>query len=925
MKKKGLFFILIAIAISLTYHFTTQKSAIELLKEKHALFLKNHPYTKTLQLTKKQRKANGIAPNKYFEQEYLLEINPNTGRTHPENIVRVQKELNRQRKQERVPGDATDNEWVERGPNNVGGRTRVVLFDPNDATHKRVFAGGVSGGLWVHNDITNTTFSWTSVGIDKNLSVSCITVDPNNTQIMYVGTGESQVNSFGAGNGVWKSTNGGATWVNVYSDSFNPNLRDRLYYINTIKAWNNPVTNQTEVFIGVAGSFVGNSQFPGANSNGLYKSVDAGVSWNKVVLPTIPGTTPGSFNANYEPNDIEISVDNTIWIGTENNVWGTGGGTILKSTDGTTFSIGYTLLTSNPRRVKIAVSKQNANTIYVLASNSNNDLDNNPIEPYLTLLKTTNAFSTTTTVALPNDADTDILASDFARGQAFYNLVIEVDPTDDTKIYAGGIDLFRSTNSGGTWKQISKWSNNNNLGALTVPLVHADQHAWAFHPTDANKAIIGNDGGVYYASSLSGAESSTIAIQERNKDYNVTQFYHGEIGQSASNELLLSGSQDNGTQFSNGSSSGINATIQVYDGDGAYSFIDKGGAYMIASNVYNNKVRLNLPYTGAGIALDSDSDSGEFINPQDLDDTLDILYSNASDVGGDFDSIVRYSGIKNGQTLIKKRLGNPLLTESATALKVSPYTTTATKLYIGTEDGDLLKITNANGTPVWTSIGSSNFLGSISSIAFGSNEDKIMVTFHNYGIESIFYTENGGTTWTSKEGDLPDIPVKAVMMNPLNTDEVIIGTELGVWRTGNFKDASPTWSQSDNGMSDVKVTSFSLRAADNTVMATTYGRGVFTGQFTTGVASIEDVEKESAIFTIYPTVSNGDFTVFAKNSLGKAKLDVFDSNAREVYSKQLDFTEQSKQAISVNLTSGMYIVHLIGANNKKATSKVIIK
>ncbi len=215
MKKKLLLFFVIAIATMVVYTISTQKSSDEVLKEKHAEFLKNHPYNETLKLTKKERKARGMAPNKYFEQEYLLEMNPNTGKTHPENVLEVQRQLNAQRKLQRVPGDGSDNMWVERGPNNVGGRTRVVLFDPNDTTHKRVFAGGVSGGLWVNNDITDANASWTRVGIDENLSISCMTVDPNNSQIMYVGTGESYTGDDAVGNGVWKSTDGGASWANV--------------------------------------------------------------------------------------------------------------------------------------------------------------------------------------------------------------------------------------------------------------------------------------------------------------------------------------------------------------------------------------------------------------------------------------------------------------------------------------------------------------------------------------------------------------------------------------------------------------------------------------------------------------------------------------------------------------------------------------
>jgi len=201
------------------------------------------------------------------------------------------------------------------------------------------------------------------------------------------------------------------------------------------------------------------------------------------------------------------------------------------------------------------------------------------------ILSTTDSFTTTTSITGPADADTGIPNNDFTRGQSWYDLVIEVDPTDDNKVYVGGIDLFRSVDVGTTWKQISKWSNNNNLAALTIPTVHADQHGWAFHPTDPNKAIIGNDGGVYYASSLSGAETTTTAIEARIKDYNVTQFYHGEIGQSTTNQLLLSGAQDNGTQFINGASTGINSTIEIRGGDGAYSFIDKDGSYAIAAYV----------------------------------------------------------------------------------------------------------------------------------------------------------------------------------------------------------------------------------------------------------------------------------------------------------------------------------------------------
>ncbi|MFY8068047.1 MAG: WD40/YVTN/BNR-like repeat-containing protein, partial [Flavobacterium sp.] len=188
-------------------------------RKKHAKNLANSPYKKSLTLSKKERKALGIPPKKYYEMEWELTMDPLTGKPTPEKLIQVREQLQRERQQAlavgRVPGDASNNNWIERGPNNVGGRVRAIMFDPNDATYKRVFAGGVSGGLWVNNDITTNT-AWTRVNVPENLSVSAITYDPNNTNIFYLGTGESYVGGDVNGDGVWKSTNGGTTWNKVF-------------------------------------------------------------------------------------------------------------------------------------------------------------------------------------------------------------------------------------------------------------------------------------------------------------------------------------------------------------------------------------------------------------------------------------------------------------------------------------------------------------------------------------------------------------------------------------------------------------------------------------------------------------------------------------------------------------------------------------
>ena len=906
MNKKLIFIFSASLCLGFLY-FNAETTAEKKTREYQQL-IKEHPYSKRMYLSRKERKSLGLPPNAYFEQEYLNEINPNTGRTHPENILDLQRKLKLEKLQEKAPGNDANNSWIERGPNNVGGRTRVVLFDPNDVDQKRVFAGGVSGGLWVNNDITDAESSWIKCNINETLSVSSITVDPNNFNTLYLGTGESYTNSDALGNGVWKSIDGGDTWANIYNED-DKGIEDRLFYINDVIAWNNPTTSKTELFIGAGAQYYAEGQaWVGENTTGLYKSLDDGANWSKIAL------TPGRDRPPYEPNDFEIGADNSIWFAASSNVFGEGGGTIFKSTDGVNFIKMHEV--EGGRRTEIAVSKSDANIAYILAEVSLAD------EGPITILKTTDGFDTVTVLNLPIDAESGIPSNDFTRGQAFYDLMIEVDPNDDSVVFVGGIDLFKSINDGLSWSQISKWSNNSGLSSLDISSVHADQHGIAFSTGSSNKIIFGNDGGVFYTN------DGGTAIDARNKGYNVTQFYNGAIGQSITNERLLSGAQDNGTQMIDAASSGINASVEIRGGDGAYSFIDKDGEYAIASYVYNNIRRINLPLTAsfAGVTIESDSESGKFINPAELDDNLDILYTNSTEGGND--SIARYSDILTPNP-IRKNISSPLLNGSVTALKVSPFTTASTKLIVGTSNGQIMRVENADTMPQWSNTFLPISSGSVSSINFGSTEDEILVTYHNFGVISIWYTDTGGGSggWVSKEGDFPDIPVKAIMMNPLNNDEVIIGTQLGVWSTSNFKDTEPTWLPSFNGMSNVKVTSFSLRTADNTVLASTYGRGMFTGQFSAAgaVASVSDVLTATEPFTVYPAISEGKFTVFAKNTLGKAKINIFDISGRQVYNANLDFGLQEKQEVSLNVSSGIYFVNLTDETGKKSSKKIIIQ
>ncbi|GAA3575891.1 hypothetical protein GCM10022395_26090 [Snuella lapsa] len=1016
------------------------------IRKTHEHFLRNSPFKASLKLTKEERKAKRLPPNKYFEREWELTLDPFTGKPESQRVFELQKQLKERAMLAKVPGENA-NDWEERGPDNVGGRTRAIMYDPNDPNGKRVFAGGVSGGLWVNNDITDANSAWAEVDIPNNLSITCITYDPNNFNTFYVGTGESYVQGDVQGNGVWQSTNGGTTWSKVFGGVtgettfessarltvntpgpvageyllapavFGPTLtsvtRDLVlvddgsgtpnegcgaltngasinnkiaviergscnftvkvknaqdagavavlmvnnvtgapieqggedatitipsamiskeegqaiiaqlgsginvtmeyvssyvtasyvtpgvHHINDIKIRDNG--GASEIYVAAGSTFYPDANpisFFGIEDYGMYRSTNSGASWSKITLPSAPG------GSTYAPNDIEVSFDNTlIWVSTTSNAYGAGGGAILSSSNGTSFTLKKTL--TDGLRTQIAMSSVDADKLYVLAEKAS---DVNPVE----ILMTNDGFATETNLTLPVDVETDIPAEDFTNGQAFYDLLIEVDPTNDNILYVGGIDLFRSSDAGSSWDQISEYYSSTGLSD-----VHPDQHAFVFDPSDPTKAVNGNDGGVYYATALSG----TPNITARNKNYNTLQFYHGAIGQEVASEKLLAGSQDNGSHLINNASPGIGSSGEVTGGDGTYVFIDIDNQYMVTSSQYGNYYyRDYATGTTSGYTIENGS-PGQFVNPAALDSDSNYLFADGSDIFGGIYQINRYE-LKTNSAL-SSVISDAMFDGAATAFKVSPYS--ANTLFVGTDNGKLFKITNATNKPsvTWQEITGDAFYGSISCVELGANDNEIFVTFYNYGVPSIYYTANGGGSWTNKEGDLPDLPVRAILRNPLNSEEVILGTDLGVWATPSFSDANPNWYQSQNGMKDVKVTSFNLRTVDNTVLATTYGRGMFTGTFTADASTLSVDKKVADNFRIYPTVSNGSFNVSLKQGVN-GQLTIYDLNGRVVHGTNVNFAKSSVETISINVASGLYIVKFL-SGNQASTHKIIVE
>lgn len=921
------------------------------IQEKRATL---NSHLENVEKTKNDIKSKGqIPPKEYNIQDFKRTIDPVTG----ENKFYTLSKINNDIKQGKYTAKAelsflpknissgnkrqasiNNTQWFERGPYSVGGRTRAILFDPNDVTGKRVFAGGVSGGLWVNNDITSSTSEWSPINdFWANTSISCIASDPNNPQIIYVGTGESSTDD-AIGSGVWRTTNGGATWTQIFNPTVSQVIvgtslrRQGIFYVNDIKVRNN--NGISEVYVAVSGSILGEA-LNGYYNTGLYKSTDIGDNFSRINAFYI--TTSGStgLDIHHAIQQIEIGADNAIWVSTR-RLGFTGinsGGKIFRSTDGVNFTNVYNANLPNSR-VQIAVSKTNGAVAYGLLQG------NGSAEP-VRIIKTTNTGSTWSAsnvsdsgVTLPIDADVaipaqgydGIPANDFTRGQSYYDLVIATDPSSDATVYVGGIDVFKSTNSGSSWSQVSKWSNNSGLKNLNVSTMHADQHAIVFNPKNTSQIAFGNDGGIYFCSNKTNI-ATTTGIPVRNRRYNVTQFYDAKLNpsSSANSEEILAGAQDNGTRRFTGAPQANNLYADAYydGGDGAFVEFDNNNQYKINSYVYNNHYLYHAPSSSkVDLIADPNNSLGHFINEAALDRNLDIFYSygNQDNTTG-LITINRVSGLASNPLVLDStsfELGT-FTEEDVTYLSVSPYQPFSTTLMVGFDNGRLFKVTNADTVPVITEI-VVPFVGAVSDIQYGTNDNEIIVTISNYNTTSVFYTSDGGVTWNSKEGNLPDMPVRTALMNPDNNNEVIVGTELGVWGTTNFLSAAPTWAQYTVGLGNVRVTNLDYRPSTKTVLAATYGRGAYTTTNTNVLATSENLVSE--IYTIYPNPTRGEFYLKMNAKHRDVKVSVFDVSGKLVFTKD---NVNAEERISNTLPKGNYLVKVEKGKEHIFTSKLIVK
>ncbi len=748
-----------------------------------------------------------------LELEFLKTVDPALGIIPAERLFvarQIASELKASKRNSSTPGVTTD--WAERGPSNVGGRTRTLMFDPNDTTKRTVWAGSASGGLWKNTDSGNRSQPWVLVD-DRwnNLAVTTIAFDPNNTTDFYVGTGEGYNNIDAVrGGGIFKSKDGGQNWIQL------PSTFNRADPLNAIRTF----SHIQKIVVHPDSSHI----FAATVSGGVQRCTSPCEARGGGVWRPVLGGRAAS--------DIEIGADGTIYAAV--GLWRNSN--IFRSTDrGLTWdSVGVRVgggMPPNSRRIELAVAPSDENIVYALVAHRVPE-GTDFVTRVEGLYRSDNKGNSWTRLASPEDSDAGIPDDDFSRGQAWYDLALAVDPNNSHHVITGAVDLFKSKDGGGSWDQISLWTSSR-FAFLDPPIVHADHHAITFQPGSSDIVVFGHDGGFSF---VVDATEDQPTFFEHNKGYNVTQFYSVALSPDAGSNVMLGGAQDNGTQRFD--TRGIDATSQVKGGDGGFSFIDQDDSHVaIASYVNNTFARSTDSGQSFGEDLISDRSSGRFINPADYDDREDILFTARGPT-----SIYRVRNVVEDPSDAEEvNLG---LGAMASHIRVSPFASEGTStLFVGTEGGRVYKVENAHATPTLTEITPDTAgyrIGGrfVSSIDVGEDEKQLLLTVSNYGVRSVWESRDGGSSWSSKDQSLPDMPVRWGMYNPNERKEVLIATDAGVWETYDIGAANPTWVPSET-LPMVRVDMLQYRAADDLVVAATHGRGMWTARMRSSVGDVD--------------------------------------------------------------------------------------
>ncbi|HEY6304857.1 MAG TPA: Ig-like domain repeat protein [Candidatus Angelobacter sp.] len=736
----------------------------------------------------------------------------------------------------------------------VSGRVTAIAIDPTDSAGNTVYVGTAQGGLYRSLDGGST---WTALmDSAQSLAIGALTLDPTDHTILFVGTGEgnSSLDSFfGVGLYIITGANVGTgtlngpfneptTFPNPNPDGFTDVFTGR----SITKVLVNP-GNHSQILVSTSSGFSGASgdSLPTRPTRGVYLSTSV-FSGGAVGTPTFSRLTIQSASANDLVSDMVMDPGNPNLVLVHvfgNAVAGDGG------------------VWASPSTVWAATGTWTQTFIDNDNSGAGTSADNAKFaafrsgggSPTTTFLLALDQIVSATSTVCPGKEGTLFQAANnggshwteipaargFCGGQCFYDMPVAVDPTTLNNIYIGGQSGsgIGSCGSG----PFGKSTNAGTSFSASEGSLHADAHAIAIHPTVPSIIYTGNDGGIFLSKD-SGATWTSL----NNPGFTATQFESIAVHPTDPN-FTIGGTQDNGTPFLK--PDGVTWTRADF-GDGGFSAIDQNATDTTNVTMYHTYFNVSPTQIGfaqvTSVANAQDGGWNFFGCPASIGATLNgitcsdtVLFYAPLALGPGNPSTVYfgtdrlYRSTNQGATMTVVSQAPLVANVPISAVGISPLTDNVRIVGLGSD-----ATTNTpNGHVFATTTGSSTLTDVTGpwipkyiarAVIDPNNPNTGYVTLDGYGATTghVWKTTNlsaATPTWTSMSSGIPDVPVNGFVVDPLNSNNLYAGTDIGVY---NSTDGGNTWNPFGAGLPRVAV--FDLKVtAKRTVRIATHGRGMW--------------------------------------------------------------------------------------------------
>lgn len=738
--------------------------------------------------------------------------------------------------------------WTAIGPKVFGGRMLSLAINRLAAAsgNNTIFAGSASGGIWrsYTSGVGATAWHPVETGFPV-LGVASIVYHPTDTSTLFAGTGEvyryqtltngststSQVGNIGRnvwkargtyGIGILRSTNAGATWTNVL-----PKLSSDLFAVQKIRF---DPTNSNTIFA--------------CATDGLYRSTDGGTNWTRI------------WTQDYVSDVVINPLNNQQIIVAAGNVDNTNKGLWRSTNGGTSFAKITTTVPTSYATFKgyitlASTTISTTTTVFAAFGNGDTNGDGNFTE---------NEVFRSTDFGANWSAITN---SNHAAFQAWFAHCMVIHPGVSNKLFIAGVDKYVLTISGTTGTRTGVGNTGATMTTYLSPgdqegpntYVHDDVHDIQFVPGSITTAYFATDGGVFRTTNANASPVSGVRFATCNGGLQVQQFYP-TVAQSQTNaNLIMGGLQDNNVVRFNGT-----GWARIIGGDGGPMMFKPGDETLVLGS---RDTRAVFQSTNSGASFPTqllaylgtvpvgNDDRTSFMSPI----AVSAANPNRWYVGSDNLHVSTLTGTTFSTFTNNNASGIPLTNyieaRNKTALAMGISNTNANKLYISVSPfaqnvttsteavyynppANIRRTTNG-GTSFSTVTGTLPDRLYTDFAVSSTNDDSVFVTLGGFGTTHVYVTGDGGATWSPRGSGLPDVPFNTILIDPVNPQILYAGCDFGVYVS---PDRGANWYDYNNGLWDATYVIDLVTAPGNKIRAFTHGKGIFEADRWDGIITL---------------------------------------------------------------------------------------